>query len=969
MSVHVKPSIVVPSSLDSFSCLTALTVGGVEYHYYSLEAAGAQLGLDVQKLPQSHKILLERMLAREDGEIITKEQITALADWVKSGGKSDAEIYVYANRVLLQDLTGGPLIGDLASMRDVVADSGLDPKLINPMVSVDLVVDHSVIVQASGSADSLKKNIDHEFRINRERFSLMKWTGATFNNVTVTPPGFGICHQQMIERLNPVVEQVNDDKGRIILSPSYLIGTDSHTTMAGALGIMAYGVGGIEAEATMLGQPLSLVIPDAVGVRLDNRLREGITATDLALRITELLRKVGVVDKAVIFHGPGAQSLSLADRATISNMAPEYGATVGLFEIDGKTIDYLRTTGRSEKQIAIVEAYARAQGMWADADKPEPVVTISVDLDLTSITPSLSGPKQPKERVELPNISERFWETFAADSNVLPKDAGAERKAAILADFRNEASKVVIPVAKTGGSAGELHNGDFVIAAITSCTNTSNPDVMIAAGLVAKKAVEFGLTVPPHVKTSLAPGSLAVTGYLKSAGLQTYLDTLGFNLVGYGCTTCIGNSGPLLEGISDAVDGAKKDGKFRVAAVLSGNRNFQGRVHETVDANFLASPPLVVAMAIAGNVDRVVRRSDALGVDGKVKSGITEDRLGLGRGRDGRIVFLEDVWPSGAEIESNVRAAVTTEVFSEANRDLSGPDQWKNLPVPAGDQWQWDVNSRYYSVPPYFQNMPMKAVPIRDVIRGRILGIYGNSITTDDISPAAPIGRNTPAGQYLIQSNVPIEDLHNFGARRGDPRVIDRGAWGNVKVQNLMSGVASKGSATIYYSPGAFESNQQMSVYDAAQRYMEDGIRPVVFAGKEYGTGSSRDLAAKSPRNLGVGAVIAESFERIHRANLASMGVLPLQLPEGVTLESLKLKGNETVTIKGMDKLTPRCDVNLHIERDDGTASDIQTRCRIDTNLEMTYFRAGGIPVFVTRKIIEAAGNDNEVDQRQTMGG
>jgi aconitate hydratase len=739
--------------------------------------------------------------------------------------------------------------------------------------------------------------------------------------------------------------------------------------MAGALGIMAYGVGGIEAEATMLGQPLSLVIPDAVGVRLDNRLREGITATDLALRVTELLRKVGVVDKAVIFHGPGARSLSLADRATISNMAPEYGATVGLFEIDGKTIDYLRTTGRSDKQIAIVEAYARAQGMWADAGKPELVVTTSVNLDLTSITPSLSGPKQPKERVELPNISERFWETFAADSNVLPKDASAERKAAILADFRNEASKVAIPVAKASGIAGELHNGDFVIAAITSCTNTSNPDVMIAAGLVAKKAVEFGLTVPPHVKTSLAPGSLAVTGYLKSAGLQVYLDKLGFNLVGYGCTTCIGNSGPLFEGISEAVDGAKKDGKFRVAAVLSGNRNFQGRVHETVDANFLASPPLVVAMAIAGNVDRVVRRSDAFGLDGKVKPGISEERLGLGRGRDGRIVFLEDIWPSGAEIESNVRGAVTTEVFSEANRDLSGPDEWKNLPVPAGDQWQWDVNSRYYSVPPYFQNMPMKAAPVRDVIKGRILGKYGNSITTDDISPAAPIGRNTPAGQFLIQSNVPVEDLHNFGARRGDPRVIDRGAWGNVKVQNLMSGVAGRGSATIYYSPGAFESHQQMSIYDAAQKYMEDGIRPVVFAGKEYGTGSSRDLAAKSPRNLGVGAVIAESFERIHRANLASMGVLPLQLPEGTTLEGLALKGNETITIKGLDKLTPRCDVNLHIERDDGAALDIQTRCRIDTNLEMTYFRAGGIPVFVTRKIIEVAGNDNEVGRRQTVGG
>src|SRR5882757_4036946 len=460
MSVHMKPSIVVPSSLDSFSCLTALTVGGTEYHYYSLEKAGAKLGLDVGKLPQSHKILLERMLAREDGEIITKAQITALADWAKTGCKSDAEIYVYANRVLLQDLTGGPLIGDLASMRDVVAENGLDPRLINPMVSVDLVVDHSVIVQASGSSDSLKKNIDHEFRINRERFSLMKWTGATFNNVTVTPPGFGICHQQMIERLNPVIEQVHDDKGRIILSPSYLIGTDSHTTMAGALGIMAYGVGGIEAEATMLGQPLSLVIPDAVGVRLDNRLGEGITATDLALTITEMLRKVGVVEKAVIFHGPGAQSLALADRATISNMAPEYGATVGLFGIDGKTIDYLRTTGRSEKQIAIVEAYARAQGMWVDTNAPEPLVTIGVNLDLASITPSLAGPKQPKERVELPDISNRFWETFVLDSSVLPKEAETERRAAILSDFRNEMTKSTIPIVKKSGSAGELHNGD-----------------------------------------------------------------------------------------------------------------------------------------------------------------------------------------------------------------------------------------------------------------------------------------------------------------------------------------------------------------------------------------------------------------------------------------------------------------------------------------------------------------------------
>src|SRR5262245_44674560 len=464
MSVHVKPSIVVPSSLDSFHSLTQLAVGGTEYHYYSLEGACAQLGIDARRLPQSHKILLERMLAREDGEIVTKEQIAALADWMKNGAKSDAEIYVYANRVLLQDLTGGPLIGDLASMRDVMADNGLDPKLINPMVSVDLVVDHSVIVQASGSPDALKKNIEHEFRINRERFSLMKWTGVTFNNVTVTPPGFGICHQQMIERLNPVVEQVHDDQGRVILSPSYLIGTDSHTTMAGALGIVAYGVGGIEAEATMLGQPLSLVIPDAVGVRLINRLGEGITATDLALRITELLRKVGVVDKAVIFHGPGALSLSLADRATISKMAPEYGATVGLFGIDGKTIDYLRTTGRSEAQVAIVEAYARAQGMWADASTPEPVVTVGVSLDLASITPALSGPKQPKERVELPNISERFWETFAADSNVVPKDAGADAKAKTVADFGNQMSKVSIPVAKSAGTPGALHNGDFVIA-------------------------------------------------------------------------------------------------------------------------------------------------------------------------------------------------------------------------------------------------------------------------------------------------------------------------------------------------------------------------------------------------------------------------------------------------------------------------------------------------------------------------
>jgi aconitate hydratase len=955
MSVHVSPSIVVPSSLDGFSCLTPLTVGGVEYHYYSLEKAGARLGIDARRLPQSHKILLERMLAREDGEIITKEQIQALADWIKNGGKSDAEIYLYANRVLLQDLTGGPLIGDLASMRDVLADNGLDPKLINPMVSVDLVVDHSVIVQASGSADALEKNIDHEFRINRERFSLMKWSGATFNNVTVTPPGFGICHQQMIERLNPVIEQVHDDNGRLILSPSYLIGTDSHTTMAGALGIMAYGVGGIEAEATMLGQPLSLVIPDAVGVRLDNRLREGITATDLALRITEMLRKVGVVDKAVIFYGPGAQNLSLADRATISNMAPEYGATVGLFAIDEKTIDYLRTTGRSDRQVAMVEAYAHAQGMWADANAPEPVVTIPVELDLASITPSLSGPKQPKERLELPDLSERFWETFAADCNVPPSEAGPERTAALVADFKNELSQATIPVVKASGAPGTLRNGDFVIAAITSCTNTSNPGVMIAAGLVAKKAVELGLSVPPHVKTSLAPGSLAVTFYLKAAGLAPYLDQLGFNLVGYGCTTCIGNSGPLLEGISAAVDDAKKSGKFRVAAVLSGNRNFQGRVHETVDANFLASPPLVVAMAIAGNVSRVVRRSDAFDADGKLKPGVTEDRLGLGRGRDGRIVFLEDVWPSGAEIDAQVRAAVTPEVFRQANRDLSGPDQWKNLPVPDGDQWRWDVNSRYYSVPPYFQSMPMQAAPVKDVIRGRILGIYGNSITTDDISPAAPIGRNTPAGQFLIQSNVAIEDLHSFGARRGDPRVIDRGAWGNVKVQNLMSGVVSKGSATIYYPPTAAEPPQPMSTYDAAQRYMEDAIRPVVFAGKEYGTGSSRDLAAKSPRNLGVGAVIAESFERIHRANLASMGVLPLQLPEETTLDGLKLTGSERVTIEGMDKLMPRSDVILHIERDDGTRSDIKTRCRIDTNLEMTYFRAGGIPVFVTRKIVEEA--------------
>jgi len=954
MSAHVAPPIVVPASLDSFNCITPINIDGTEYHYYSLAKAGEQLGIDVRRLPHSHKVLLERVLAREDGRIITKDQIFALADWMKSGGKSNAEIYVYANRVLMQDLTGGPLIGDLAAMRDVLAENGVNPRLINTRVAVDLVIDHSVIVEASGSADALQRNIDNEFRLNGERFAFMKWARETFDNITVTPPGMGICHQQMIERLNPVVEQAHDDRGRIILSPSYLIGTDSHTTMAGALSAMAYGVGGIEAEATMLGQPLSMVIPDAVGVRLTNELAETVTATDLALTVTEMLREHGVVETAVVFYGPGARKLSLPNRATLSNMAPEYGATVGLFSIDEQTINYLRMTGRTEQQIAIVEAYARAQGMWDDGNMPDPIITSRVDLDLATVKPSMAGPKQPKERVELPAVANRFWTTFAQDSKVLPEDAGTAETAVILADFRQVALQKTLPITGKDGTSAVLHNGDFVIAAITSCTNTSNPDVMIAAGLVAKKAVELGLTVPPHVKTSLAPGSVAVTGYLEGSGLQPYLNKLGFNLAGYGCTTCIGNSGPLLGNISQAVDEAKKAGIFRVAAVLSGNRNFQGRVHPAVDANFLASPPLVVAEALAGNADRIIRKADAF-MNGALKDGLTEDQIGIGRGRDGQIVFLEDVWPTNAEIDNHVRAAVTADVFSAATRDLSGPPQWKALTVPEGDRWGWDVNSRYLSVPPYFKHMPLKATPVNDVAGGRILGIYGNSITTDDISPAGPIGENTAAGRYLLASNVPITDLHNFGARRGDPRVIDRGAWGNIKVQNLMSGVSQKGSATIYYAPEQFESGTPMSVYDAAQKYMADGVRPVVFAGREYGTGSSRDLAAKSPRNLGVSAVIVESFERIHRANLASMGVLPLQLPEGTTLATLKLKGNEKVTILGVDELTPRCDVNVRIESDDGTSRNITTRCRVDTGLEMAYFRAGGIPAFVTRQIINAA--------------
>ncbi|MEZ3185979.1 aconitate hydratase AcnA [Pseudomonas sp. LM13] len=887
-------------SLDSLKCRRSLEVAGKTYHYYSLPEAAAQLG-DISRLPTSLKVLLENLLRWEDGETVRGEDLQSLARWLQTQS-SEQEIQYRPARVLMQDFTGVPAVVDLAAMRDAVARAGGDPQKINPLSPVDLVIDHSVMVDRFGSDQAFEQNVEIEMQRNGERYEFLRWGQQAFDNFSVVPPGTGICHQVNLEYLGQVV-WTREENGETVAYPDTLVGTDSHTTMINGLGVLGWGVGGIEAEAAMLGQPVSMLIPEVIGFRLSGKLNEGVTATDLVLTVTQMLRKHGVVGKFVEFYGPGLDHLPLADRATIGNMAPEYGATCGFFPVDQITIDYLRLTGRDEERIALVEAYSKAQGMWRDSDSPDPVFTATLELDLSQVRPSVAGPKRPQDRVTLGDIGANF--------DLLLETAGRQAQA-----------DSAVPVA---GENFHLKHGAVVIAAITSCTNTSNPNVLMAAGLVAKKAVERGLKRQPWVKSSLAPGSKVVTDYLERAGLTRYLDQLGFNLVGYGCTTCIGNSGPLPDAIGQAIT----DNDLIVSSVLSGNRNFEGRVHPLVKANWLASPPLVVAFALAGTTR------------------INMDREPLGYDDQNQPVYLKDIWPSSAEIAEAV-ARIDGEMFRSRYADVfSGDEHWQKIPVSAGDTYQWNAGSSYVQNPPYFKDIGQPPTPPADVENARILALFGDSITTDHISPAGNIKASSPAGLYLQSLGVAPEDFNSYGSRRGNHEVMMRGTFANIRIKNEMLG-GEEGGNTLYQPSG-----EKLSIYDAAMRYQTEGVPLVVIAGKEYGTGSSRDWAAKGTNLLGVKAVIAESFERIHRSNLIGMGVLALQFVGEQTRQSLGLNGTEKLSIRGLGAdIKPRQLLTVDVERQDGSRDSFQVLSRIDTLNEVQYFKAGGILHYVLRQLI-----------------
>ncbi|WP_324748834.1 aconitate hydratase AcnA [Sphingomonas sp. LY54] len=889
---------------NSLNTRSTLQVGGKSYAYYSLKKAAAALG-DVSRLPMSMKVLLENLLRFEDGKTVLREDIQALVDWQQTRS-SVREIQYRPARVLMQDFTGVPAVVDLAAMRDAMKALGGNPEKINPQVPVHLVIDHSVMVDEFGNARAFEKNVALEYQRNIERYQFLKWGATAFDNFKVVPPGTGICHQVNLENIARAVWSSQDASGTEVAYPDTLVGTDSHTTMVNGLGVLGWGVGGIEAEAAMLGQPVSMLIPEVVGFHLTGALAEGITATDLVLTVTQLLRKKGVVGRFVEFYGPGVAALSLADRATIANMAPEYGATCGFFGIDGKTLDYLRLTGRSDEQVALVEAYAREQGLWLDPAAPEPVFTDTLTLDMGTVQASLAGPKRPQDKVLLADIDEEFIANLQKEYG---KSGGIGER---------------VPV--EGSDAG-LANGDVVIAAITSCTNTSNPSVLVAAGLVARKARAKGLTSKPWVKTSLAPGSQVVTDYLTKAGLTEDLDALGFDLVGYGCTTCIGNSGPLPEPVSKAIHA----NDLVAASVLSGNRNFEGRVSPDVRANYLASPPLVVAYALKGTV--------------------TEDLVNapIGQATDGSDVYLRDIWPTNLEIQQMIDAHVNADMFRTRYADVyKGDEQWRAIDVTGGDTYAWSPSSTYIANPPYFEGMSMTAAGIDDIVGARPLAIFGDSITTDHISPAGAIKLDSPAGKYLTEHQVARADFNSYGARRGNHEVMMRGTFANIRIKNAMT-PGIEGGVTKHVPTG-----EVMAIYDAAMLYKQAGTPLVVLAGKEYGTGSSRDWAAKGTNLLGVRAVIAESYERIHRSNLVGMGVVPLQFVDGESRESLALKGDETFTITGVAALQPRQDVEVHVTRADGSSFSFKTRCRIDTLNELEYFRAGGILHYVLRNLAAA---------------
>jgi aconitate hydratase len=890
---------------DSMKTRRTLKVDGKDYAYYSLEAAAAAGLKGIERLPVSLKVLLENLLRWEDGRTVTVDDVKAMGAWLAER-KSSREIAYRPARVLMQDFTGVPAVVDLAAMRDAMVAMGGDPKKINPLSPVDLVIDHSVMIDNFGKADSFGKNVALEYERNGERYAFLRWGATAFSNFRVVPPGTGICHQVNLEYLAQTV-WTQDGDGTTYAYPDTLVGTDSHTTMVNGMAVLGWGVGGIEAEAAMLGQPVSMLIPEVVGFKLTGKLREGMTATDLVLNVTQMLRKKGVVNKFVEFYGPGLDALSLADRATIANMAPEYGATCGFFPVDKETINYLTFTSREPARVKLVEAYAKAQGMWRDENTPDPVFTDTLELDMSSVEPALAGPKRPQDRVLLSAAKAGF-------EKALPELVGPKN------------AKDGVPVAADGGYT--LKNGDVVIAAITSCTNTSNPAVLIAAGLVARNAVAKGLKTKPWVKTSFAPGSQVVTDYMVAAGLQQHLDALGFTLAGYGCTTCIGNSGPLPDAVSEAIDA----GDLTVTAVLSGNRNFEGRVHAQVKANYLASPPLVVAYALAGSL---------------LKDITTEP---LGMGKDGP-VYLKDVWPSNQEITDTIRKSLTAKMFKDRYANVfKGDANWQKMGTSAGMTYKWQPGSTYVKLAPYFEALPKDAGTFADIRGARPLAILGDSITTDHISPAGSIKKDGPAGNYLIEHQVRPDDFNSFGARRGNHEIMMRGTFANIRLKNEAAPGTSGGMTRL------MPEGETMSIYEAAMKYKARGTPLVIFGGKEYGTGSSRDWAAKGTMLLGVKAVVVESFERIHRSNLVGMGVLPLQFPEGTTRQSLKLDGTETVDIEGISGgIKPRMPVKMTIRRASGAVDTVELLCRIDTVDEVEYYRHGGILPYVLRGLLKAA--------------
>ncbi len=893
--------------MNTFNSQSTLKVGSVEFEYFSLENAEKSGAGEVSKLPFSLKVMLENLLRFEDGQTVSADDIGALVSSL-AARRLEKEIAFRPARVLMQDFTGVPAMVDLATMRDVIKQMGGDPKRINPLQQVDLVIDHSVQVDQYGSPTAFAFNADRELERNRERYVFLKWGQKAFQNCRVVPPDVGICHQVNLEYLAKTVF-VEHRNGRPRAYPDTLVGTDSHTTMINGLGVVGWGVGGIEAEGAMLGQPLSMLIPQVVGFKLRGRMREGTTATDVVLTVTQMLRAKGVVGKFVEFYGPGLSSLSLADRATIGNMAPEYGATIGLFPIDPETLNYLKLTGREPSHINLVEAYAKAQGLFRTETTTDPIFSDTLELDLTSVEPSLAGPRRPQDRVALKEAKQAFREA-------LPSMAAKQTK---------NVSSVKV---SDNGNQYNVGHGSVVIAAITSCTNTSNPSVMLAAGLLAKKAVERGLRVQPWVKTSLAPGSRVVSDYLKETGLMPYLEKLRFHLVGYGCTTCIGNSGPLPEPVASAV----KDNGLVVAAVLSGNRNFEGRINPLVRANYLASPPLVVAYALAGKMD------------------IDLETEPLGSDKNGQPVYLRDVWPTQKEVMEAINSSIRAEMFRKAYEEsLEGDQRWKVIDAPSGELFQWDPSSTYVKRPPFFENMSRKAPPPKDIRAARALAVLGDSVTTDHISPAGSIAIDSPAGQYLIDHGVAPKDFNSYGARRGNHEVMMRGTFANVRLRNQMA-PGTEGGWTVH-----LPDKTQTTIYEAAMQYRNEGVPLMVLAGKEYGSGSSRDWAAKGPRLLGIEAVIAESFERIHRSNLVGMGVLPLQFRAGENAATLGLTGFETFDVDGIaGGIEPGMLVRIRARAENGEEKSFQAVTRIDTPYEVQYYQHGGILQYVLRQLIDS---------------